>query len=126
VTRRGGIHRQSAISGIRRSNQEDGQEAGERGTKRPVDGFGSVGVSFPLMPHEFTEREEELEAQAAGGRWGSPPRKHTAIGILDPPVPPKKPVSPTPMIPRTIFKSLTVLILLGLALLAAIMVWNFL
>jgi hypothetical protein len=78
------------------------------------------------MPHEFTQREEELEAQAAGGRYGSPPRKRTAIGILDPPVPPKKPVPPTPAIPRTMFKLLTVLILVGLALLAVMMIWKLL
>jgi hypothetical protein len=78
------------------------------------------------MPYEFTEREEELEAQAAGGRWGSPPGKSTAIGILDPPVPPKKPVPPAPAIPRTMFRLLAVLILVGLALVAAMMVWKLL
>jgi hypothetical protein len=76
------------------------------------------------MAHEFTPREEEPEAQAAGGRYGSPPRKHTAIGVLDPPVPPKRPVPPTPAIPRTTMKLLAVLILAGLALVAAVMIWK--
>jgi hypothetical protein len=97
--------------------------AKERGT---VDVFESPEVIFLLMPHEFTQREEEPEAQAAGSRYGSPPRKHTAIAVLDPPVPPKKPIPPTPAIPRTIFKFLTILVLVGLALAAAMMIWKLL
>jgi hypothetical protein len=65
------------------------------------------------MAHELTPREEEPEAQAAGGRYGSPPRKPTAIGFLDPPAPPKKRV-----------KFLAVIILVGLALVAALMIWK--
>ena len=40
------------------------------------------GVIFSLM-HEFTRLEEEPEPQASGRRFG-PPRKHTAVGLLDP------------------------------------------
>jgi len=78
------------------------------------------------MAHEFTHREEEPEAQAAGGRHGRPPGKHTAVGVLDPPVPPKKPVPPTPAIPRTAGKLFAVLILVGLALVAAVLIWKLL
>jgi hypothetical protein len=46
------------------------------------------------MPHEFTEWEHGPEAQASSGRSGIPPRKFTAAGVLDPPVPPKRPVGP--------------------------------
>ena len=91
-----------------------------------MDEFGSEGVRFRLMPHKFTHREEEPEAQTAGSRYGGPPLKHTAIGVLDPPVPPKKPIPPTPAIPRTKVKLLAVLILVGLALVAAVMIWKLL
>ncbi|HEX4546232.1 MAG TPA: hypothetical protein VH110_07700 [Candidatus Acidoferrum sp.] len=51
------------------------------------------------MPYEFSENERELEPQASSARGGGPPPKLTGIGILDPPVPPKKPVGPIPSIP---------------------------
>jgi hypothetical protein len=41
------------------------------------------------MPYEFTEFEPEPEPLASG-RFSGPPRKMTGIGILDPPVPPKR------------------------------------
>ena len=94
--------------------------------RETVDVLESVGVRFLIMPHEFIRREEEPEAQAGGSRYGSPPGKHTAIGVLDPPVPPKKPISPTPAIPRAIFKTLAVLVLAGLAFVAAVMIWKLL
>jgi len=43
------------------------------------------------MPYEFTECEQEPEAQPSSGRTGGPQRKSAGIGALDPPVPPKKP-----------------------------------
>src|SRR5579862_6641904 len=43
------------------------------------------------MGYEFIEREDELEAQASSSRGGLPPRKITGVGVLDPPVPPRKP-----------------------------------
>ncbi|MGB6199083.1 MAG: hypothetical protein WA871_12555 [Candidatus Acidiferrales bacterium] len=49
------------------------------------------------MPHQFAEYEEEPEAAASSARGGSPPRKFTGAGILDPPVPYKRPRSPSPI-----------------------------
>lgn len=46
------------------------------------------------VPYEYAENEYEAEPQASGGRAGSPPRKWTGIGILDPPVPPKRAPGP--------------------------------
>lgn len=54
------------------------------------------------MPYEFTEWEHEPEAQASSHRSGIPPRKSTGAGVLDPPVPPKKPVGPIPGIPASL------------------------
>jgi len=51
------------------------------------------------VPYEFTEYEPELEPQSSAARSGGPPRKHTAAGILDPPVPPKRPPGPLASIP---------------------------
>jgi hypothetical protein len=77
------------------------------------------------MPHEFTRREEELEPQAGGSRSGRPPSKHTAAGVLDPPVPPRKPLSPIPDIHRSkLFRVLVALILIGLAIAAAAAIWK--
>jgi len=42
------------------------------------------------MLYEFTAWEPEPEPQASSSRTGGPPRKTTAVGILDPPVPPKR------------------------------------
>lgn len=71
------------------------------------------------MPHSFHPREEEPEAEAGGRRIGGPPSKHTTAGVLDPPVPPRKPPGPIPAIPRsTLIKIFAVVILLGLAILA--------
>lgn len=51
------------------------------------------------MPYEFTEYEAEPEPQASSGRAGRPPRKNTAAGVLDPPVPPRRPPGPLASIP---------------------------
>ncbi len=67
------------------------------------------------MPYAFEHHDEELEPEAGGSRLGGPPRKHTAAGVLDPPVPPRKPPSPIPTIPRPLLRILAILILLGLA-----------
>jgi len=69
------------------------------------------------MAHDFTPREEEPETQAAGSRAGSPPRKHTAAGVVDPPVPPKRPV---------ISKLMAWLVLVGAVLLVFVILWKFL
>jgi hypothetical protein len=58
-----------------------------------------MGVALRVMPYEFTDREYEPEAQASASRGGIPPRKITGVGVLDPPVPPKKqpgPLTPDP------------------------------
>lgn len=71
------------------------------------------------MPHEFHPREKEPEAEAGGRRIGGPPSKHTATGVLDPPVPPRKPPGPIPAILRsTLIKIFAIAILIGLAILA--------
>jgi hypothetical protein len=44
------------------------------------------------MAYEFTENSYELEPQPSSAHSGSPPRKSTGIGVLDPPVPPKGPL----------------------------------
>jgi hypothetical protein len=76
------------------------------------------------MAYEFTPYEQELEPQASGARLGGPPRKHTAAGVLDPPIQPRKQPSPTPAIPRTTMKVLAVAILLGLITAALMMLWK--
>ena len=68
------------------------------------------------MPYEFAENEFEPEADASAARSGGPPRKLTGIGILDPPVPPKRPPGPIPATPASLLlRVLGGLILLGLA-----------
>lgn len=68
------------------------------------------------MPHEFTEWEQEPEAQASSGRSAIPPRKVSGVGVLDTPVPPKKPVGPIPGVPA----SMLLRIIAGVALLVAV------
>lgn len=61
------------------------------------------------MPYEFAENEFEPVPASSSARSGGPPRKFTGIGILDPPVPPKRP-------PASLFlRVLGGLLLLGLA-----------
>jgi len=70
------------------------------------------------MPHAFTPREEEPQPETGGSRLGGPPHKSTAAGILDPPVPPRRPVKglgPIPSLPRPVIRVLAILILLGFA-----------
>ena len=55
------------------------------------------------MPYEFSENEFELEPAAASGRAGVPPHKTTSAGVLDPPVPPKRPPGPIPAMPASLF-----------------------
>lgn len=68
------------------------------------------------MLYVFTEWEEEPEAQASSGHSTIPPRKFSGVGVLDPPVPPKKPLGPIPGIPP----SLLLRIVAGLVLLAVV------
>ena len=65
------------------------------------------------MPYEFTESERELEAQPSSGRSGIPPRKFTGAGVLDPPVPPKRPIGPIPRIPASLLLRILAGVVLG-------------
>jgi hypothetical protein len=68
------------------------------------------------MPYEFAENEFELEPASSSNRSGGPPRKFTGIGILEPPVPPKRPPGPIPLAPASlILRVLGGVLLLGLA-----------
>ena len=68
------------------------------------------------MPYEFAENESELEPASSSERSGGPPRKFTGIGVLDPPVPPKRPPGPIPAAPASLFlRALGGLLLLILA-----------
>jgi hypothetical protein len=69
------------------------------------------------MPCECTEWEDEPEPQTSSARSGSPPRKHTGIGILDPPGPPKRPLGAIPAIPwSSLLRGFALLILVGVVL----------
>jgi hypothetical protein len=66
--------------------------------------------------YEFSENEHEFEPQASSARGGSPPRKLTGAGVLDPPFPPKRPPGPIPAIPSSMFfRILSGLLLAALA-----------
>jgi hypothetical protein len=68
------------------------------------------------MPYEFAECKFELEPEASSGHFGGPPRKRTGIGVLDPPVPPRRPPGPIPAARASLFlRILGALLLLGLA-----------
>ncbi|HEX2664671.1 MAG TPA: hypothetical protein VHM93_17705 [Candidatus Acidoferrum sp.] len=64
------------------------------------------------MPYEFAENEFELEPEASSARSGGPPRKLTGIGVIDPPVPPKRLPG---AIPAGLVSLFLRLLLLGLA-----------
>jgi len=68
------------------------------------------------VPYEFAENEFELGSQAYSARGGGPPRKLTGISVLDPPVPPKRPPGPIPVVPSSLlFRIFAGLLLAGLA-----------
>jgi len=60
-----------------------------------------LGVTLHGMGYQYSEREHELEPQASSSRGGNPPRKITGVGVLDPPVPPRKPPGPIAPIPAS-------------------------
>jgi hypothetical protein len=62
------------------------------------------------MPHEFTEWEHEPEPLASSAHSGSPPRKLTGIGTLEPTEPPKKPTA----VSSWLLRGFVLLILVGL------------
>jgi hypothetical protein len=81
-----------------------------------------MGVALRVMPYEFTDREYEPEPQASSSRGGVPPRKIAAVGVLDPPVPPKKRPEPLTPIPASRLKRIfAVIILIGVAVIVALL-----
>jgi len=68
------------------------------------------------MPWEFAENEFELEPKSSSAHSGGPPPKLTGIGVVDPPLPPRRPPGPIPGAPTSLFlRVLGGLLLLGLA-----------
>lgn len=68
------------------------------------------------MAYEFTENEHDFEPKASSARGGGPPRKLTGAGVLDPPIPPKRPPGPIPATPSSLlYRILAALLLAGLA-----------
>ena len=66
------------------------------------------------MGHEFREWEHEPETQAASSRGGGPPRKMTGVGVLDPPVPPRRSRGPSLPIPASwVVRIFSLVILIG-------------
>jgi len=65
------------------------------------------------VPYEFAENEFELDPLASSARGGEPPRKLTGIGVLDPPVSPKRPPGPIPS--SLFFRVLSGVLLIGIA-----------
>jgi len=68
------------------------------------------------VPYDFAEDEFQLDPQASSARGGGPPRKRAGIGVLDPPIPPKRPPGPIPTVPSSLlFRVFAGLLLAGLA-----------
>jgi len=67
------------------------------------------------MPYEHRERDYEPEAQASSSRGGNAPRKITGVGVLDPPVPPRKQPRPLGLTPASwLVRIFAVMLLIGL------------
>ena len=76
------------------------------------------------MPYDFAENEYGLEQQACSARGGSPPRKLTGIGVLDPPLPPKRPPGPIPTVPSSrLFRIFLGLLLAGMAVITFVLLF---
>jgi hypothetical protein len=76
------------------------------------------------VPYDFAENEFELEPQASSAHGSGPPRKRTGIGVLDPPLPPKRPPGPIPTIPSSLlFRVLAGLLLAGIAVMTFFLLW---
>ena len=81
-----------------------------------------MGVALRVMPYESTDRENEPEPQASSSRGGLPPRKIAGVGVLDPPVPPRKRPGPLTPIPASWIKRIfAVIILIGVAIILAML-----
>jgi hypothetical protein len=76
------------------------------------------------MTYEYNEREQDLEPKAASSRGGVPPRKITGVGVLDPPVPPRKPPGPIAPIPASwLVRVFAAIILIGLLVSAILLLF---
>ncbi len=64
--------------------------------------FFCKGVAFFNVPYDFVENEYELDLQASSARGGGPPPKLTAVGVLDPSFPSKRPPGPIPAVPSSL------------------------
>ena len=78
-------------------------------------------VAFRKMPYEFTEWEQEPEPQASSSRAGGPPRKITGVGILDPPVPPKRQNPLLPIAGSMFVRIFAAIILIGMVVVTFLM-----
>jgi hypothetical protein len=68
------------------------------------------------VPYDVAEDEFQLDPQASSARGGGPPRKRAGIGVLDPPIPPKRPPGLIPTVPSSLlFRVFAGLLLAGLA-----------
>ena len=68
------------------------------------------------MPYEFTNWEEEPEAQASSSMSGGPPRRAVGAGVMEPPEFPNKPMRHNPAMPSPrVLRIFAVLLLAGLA-----------
>lgn len=82
-------------------------------------------VPFSAMAFEFTEYDHEPQAQPSFARGGGPPSKFTSAGVLDPPVPPKRPPGPLPMTPASmILRIFAGLLLAGLAVMTFLLLFG--
>lgn len=87
-----------------------------------LDEIPAMGVALPVMPYEHTDREYEPEPQASSSRGGVPPRKIAGVGVLDPPVPPKRQPGPlTPLPASLLIRIFAVIILVGVAIAVAML-----
>jgi len=74
-----------------------------------------LAYTVAAVPYEYAENEYEAEPQASGGRSLGPPRKWTGVGVLDPPVPPKRLPGPAPeTLAPLLFRIFAGLLLAGL------------
>src|SRR6267154_202161 len=87
------------------------------GTQRTMALRRGLVVAFRKMPYEFTEWEPEPEPQALSSRAGGPPRKTTAVGMLDPAVPPKKQNPLLPIAGSLFVRMFAAIILIGMTFL---------
>jgi hypothetical protein len=73
------------------------------------------------MAYEFTEFDYEPETQGASAHGGKPPGRFTSAGVLEPPVPPKRPPGPIPAIPAgKVFRILAAVILAAIGIMTLV------